>query len=265
MEKPKVSVIMAVYNGAESLKDSVLSVLNQTYKNFEFVIVNDGSTDNAGVILQELAKGDNRIKIFNNIGNIGLTKSLNRGIRESVGEYIARLDCGDLCSLERLEKEVHFLDNNQDIGLVGSWMQIINVEGKVIKEVKYPIEDKQIKKDLIKYNPFVHSSIMFRREVGAKVGFYSEDYYYSQDYNFYFKIFPFTKFANIPEFLVKYLRYPGSITETKNREQMRFANKARVYAIRQSYYGKFANIYVWRNYLVALIPTKVKFFLKDLI
>lgn len=265
MTTPKVSVIMSVFNGERFLRDSVLSIFDQTFKDFEFIVVNDGSTDNSLKILNDFQKIDSRIKIISNEKNLGLTKSLNVAIRESKGEYLARLDAGDLSLPERIEKQVTFLDKNPDIGLVGSFMHIIDVNGKILKEIKYPIGDKQLKKDLIKYNPFVHSSIMFRREVGAKIGFYSEDYIYTQDYNLYFKLFPYTQFANIPISLVKYRKYSNSITSTKNRQQMSFANKARIYAIRQGYYGKFSYIYVLKHYLISLIPTKIKFFIKDLI
>ena len=262
MDKPKVSIIMAVYNGEEFLQDSILSVLNQTYKNFEFVIVNDGSTDNTAKILEEFSKNDSRIKIVNNIENIGLTKSLNRGIRESVGEYIARLDAGDLSTPDRIEREVDFLNKNKDIGLVGSWMQIIDTEGKTVEEVKYPTEDEIIRHDLIGYNPFVHSSIMFRRGVGQKAGFYNEVYKYAQDYNFYFQLLPHTKFSNIPACLVKYRRYPNSITMTKNREQIKFANRARALAIESGLYSKLNYMFVVRSFLISLLPSKIKFFVK---
>ncbi len=265
MEKPKVSVIMSVYNGEEFLKDSILSVLNQIYKDFEFVIIDDASTDNSLEILKNFQKNDSRIKIINNKENLGLTKSLNKAILISSGEYIARLDAGDISLPERIEKQVAFLDNNKDVGLVGSWMYIINTKGETIDEIKYPTNNKEIKEDLIKYNPLVHSSIMFRRSVAHRVNFYDENYKYAQDYNFYFKLSPYTKFANLPMSLVKYRKMPNSITSTKNKKQMSFANRARVYAISEGQYGKFNYIYILKNFLVSLIPTKIKFFIKDLI
>ncbi len=256
---------MSVYNGEEFLKDSILSILNQAYKDFEFIIVNDCSTDGTVAILNDFQKTDSRIKVINNDQNLGLTRSLNKAIRESSGEYLARLDAGDLSTEDRLEKQVKFLDNNKNIGLVGSFMYIINTNGEIIKEVKYPIDNNKLKKDLIRYNPFVHSSIMFRRGVGARVGFYDEEFKYAQDYSFYFKLSPYTQFANLPFFLVKYRHMPNSITYTKNKQQMYFANRARKYAIAQGYYNKFNYIYVFKQYLVSLVPTQVKFFIKKFI
>lgn len=254
---------MSVYNGEEFLEDSILSVLNQSYKDFEFVIVDDCSTDGTSAILNDFQKTDSRIKVINNKQNLGLTRSLNKAIGESSGEYLARLDAGDLSVEERLEKQVNFLNNNKEVGLVGSFMYIIDTKGQIIKEVKYPIDNEALKKVLIRYNPFVHSSIMFRREVGARVGFYDEAFMYAQDYSLYFRFFPYAQFANLPFFLVKYRHMPHSITSTKNKQQMYFANKARRYAIVQDFYSKFCYIFVFKQYLISLIPTKIKFFLKN--
>ncbi len=255
---------MSVYNGEEFLRDSILSILDQSYKDFEFIIVDDASTDNSFKIIQDFQKNDSRIKIIDNKFNLGLTKSLNKGISEAKGKYLARLDSGDLSLPERFKKQVHFLDQNGDVGLIGSWMYIINTKGETIKEVKYPTDDKKIKKNLINYNPFAHSSIMFRKEIASKVDFYDENYKYTQDYNFYFKLFPYTQFANLPVFLVKYRHMPNSITSTKNKQQMFFANKARRYAIQQGYYSKFCYFYILKQHLISLIPAKIKFFMKDL-
>ncbi len=262
---PKVSIIMGVYNGGEFLRESVRSVLGQTFKDFELIIVNDASSDGSAEIIKELQNTDDRIKLLNNSTNLGLTKTLNIGIQASRGEYLARLDSGDLCSTDRLEKQVRFLEANRGVGLLGSFMHIINTHGEIIKEVTYPTEDQEIKRDLIKYNPFVHSSIMFRKSVGEKAGFYDEDFRYAQDYFFYFKLFPFTKFANLPLYLVKYRHMPNSITSTKNKKQMYFANKARAWAIGQGFYGKINYVYVLKYFLISLIPTKVKFFIKRFI
>lgn len=256
---------MSVYNGEAFLEETIKSVLSQTFADFEFVIVNDGSNDKSLEIINQFITDDNRIKLINNPKNIGLTKSLNVGIANSAGEYIARLDAGDICYPDRFEKQVNFLDHNKDVGLVGSWAYVVDEKRKKLKELKYPTDDTKIKNDLIKYNPFVHSSIIFRKSMATQVGFYNDDYFYAQDYELYFKFFPVTKFANIPLTLVEYRRYSKSITSTKNREQVLFANKARKYAIQKGFYNRIYYIYVFKNYLISLIPTKLKFFIKRFI
>lgn len=265
MTESKVSLIMSVYNGEAFLKDTIDSVLSQTFKDFEFVIVNDGSVDNSLMIINQFLSKDPRIKLVNNSKNLGLTKSLNIGIQHSTGEYIARLDAGDFSYPDRFEQQVKFLDQNSDIGLVGTWAYIVDDKRKKLKELKYPTDDRIIKKDLIKYNPFVHSSIMFRRSIATQIGFYNEEYFYAQDYDLYFRLLPIMKFANIPSFLVEYRRYAKSITSTKNREQVLFANKARKYAIENGFYPRYNYVYVFKNYLISLIPTRLKFFIKRFI
>lgn len=255
---------MAVYNGEEFLGSSILSVLNQSYKNFEFIIVNDGSTDGSLKIAEDFQRNDNRIKIINNAQNLGLTKSLNVGFLASKGEYIARLDSGDISLPERIERQVEFLDENKNIGLVGTWMYIINTKGEILRAIKYPTNDKAIKKALINYNPFAHSSIMLRRSMLPRIDIYDEGYRYTQDYKLYVDLYPYTEFANLPITLVKYRLSPNSITSSKNKKQMSFANKARIRAIQLGYYSKWNYIYVIKYYLISLIPTKLKFLIKKI-
>lgn len=259
---PKVSVLMSVYNGRHFLSETISSILNQSYKDFEFIIVDDGSFDDSIKIISDFSNKDNRIKFTKNEKNLGLTMSLNKGLSFSSGEYIARIDAGDLSAPDRLKKQVDFLDNNKDIGLVGSFMYVIDTNRKILKKVNYPTEDNFLKKVLINYNPFAHSSIMFRRNIGEKVGFYSEDCKFSQDYDFYFKLLPHTKFANIPEYLISYMYYSESITFTKNKKQILFANRARIKAIRNNFYSKFCYFYVFKNFLILLIPLKLKLIIK---
>lgn len=261
---PKVSIIMSVYNGERFLASAIESVLSQTFSNFEFIIVDDFSSDGTALILKNFAEKDGRLRIIKNTGNLGLTKSLNIALKESKGEYIARLDDSDLMMPERLEKQVSFLDENKDVGLVGTWAYIIDDQGGVIGEIKHLTEDKIIKKDLIRHNLFIHPSIMFRRSTALSAGLYDEDYKYGQDYNFYFRIFPYTKFANLPAFLLKYRKSKESLTFIKNRKQIFFANKARKFAIEKKYYSKLAFVYVFLVYLTSLLPTRLKFFLRKI-
>jgi len=118
MDRPKISVIMSVYNGEKYLREAIESILNQTFRDFEFIIINDGSTDKTSEILSSY--NDPRIVIINNKRNIGLTKSLNKGLKMVKGEYIARQDADDVSLPERLERMVNFLDMNRDVGLLGS-------------------------------------------------------------------------------------------------------------------------------------------------
>jgi glycosyltransferase involved in cell wall biosynthesis len=125
---PKVSVVMSVYNGEKYLCEAIDSILNQTFENFEFLIVNDGSTDRTLEILQSYR--DPRIKVINNERNIGLTASLNKGLKIAKGEYVARMDADDVSFPHRLEQQKAFLDRNPRVAMVGSWAEVIDESGK---------------------------------------------------------------------------------------------------------------------------------------
>ena len=118
MSHPKVTLLMSVFNGQSYLKEAIESILNQTFEDFEFLIINDASKDNSLRIIQSF--DDSRIKLVHNSDNIGLTKSLNKGIDLAKGEFIARMDCDDISLPERLSMQVSFMDKNPDIGILSS-------------------------------------------------------------------------------------------------------------------------------------------------
>ena len=158
MDSPKVSVIMSVYNGEKYLKEAINSILNQTFKDYEFIIVNDASTDKSIKILEEYAKKDNRIGLIHNEKNIGLTRSLNKAIKSANGAYIARQDADDISLPPRLEEEVNFLDKHPTVGLVGSYAWMIDEKGKILSDFKICTDNEDIKKKIVNGNQFICGS-----------------------------------------------------------------------------------------------------------
>src|SRR4030067_740036 len=156
---PKVTVLMPVYNGEKYLKEAIDSVLAQTLKDFEFLIINDCSTDKTQEILESYR--DTRIRLFRQ-SNKGLTRSLNKGIQLSRGEYVARMDADDIALPERLEKQVTFFEKRPEIGVVGSFHSEVSasLHKSIVK--KFPSDDSTIRKMLIKENPFSHPTVMMR-------------------------------------------------------------------------------------------------------
>ena len=151
MNLPLVSVIMSVYNGEKYLVQAIDSILNQTYQNFEFIIIDDCSTDNSSHILQEYAKKDSRIKIIKkekNIGIKGFIENLNLGISIAEGKYIARMDADDISLPERFQKQVTFLENNPEIFMVGAQIDFINEKNEIIGEKAGALEHEEIVKPL---------------------------------------------------------------------------------------------------------------------
>lgn len=175
---PLVSIIMSIYNNESTLIKSVSSILDQTYDNFEFLIIDDKSTDNSLAILSELAEKDQRIKIIKNDKNIGLTESLNKLIDISGGQYIARQDGDDFSEKERLREQVKFLEREKDFDACSTRSKIIN-STKVIPNFSRILPIKHV----IKFkNPIVHGSLMINSKTIKELGSYNKNFYYAQDY-----------------------------------------------------------------------------------
>ena len=221
MKNPKVTVLMSVYNGEKYLQEAIDSISGQTFKDFEFLIINDGSTDKTGEILKSY--NDPRIKIIDNEKNIGLTKSLNKGLKLARGEYIARQDADDISMPERLKKEVKFLEQNRNVGLVGTDYFMINEKGEAVHIVKCLNGCKELKAKLLEGNQFGHGSVMLIRECIERVGTYREEFKFAQDYDFYLRIAEVYDVANIPKSLYKWRINIGSVSVKKKVLQDKYA------------------------------------------
>ena len=186
---PEVTVIMSVYNGAAHLRESVESILTQTYSGFEFVIVDDGSEDDSAEILRELARRDKRIVTIRNERNIGLTRSLNRALRRARGEYIARHDADDVAMPNRFEEQVSVLEHHPDYDVVGTDYVVIGTDGKVVEQgIPSHYADDTRRAITRGRNPLCHSSVMLRKRVLDRLGPYDEAYRYGQDYELWLRL-----------------------------------------------------------------------------
>lgn len=213
MKTPKVSVILPVYNGDRWLDECIKSVLNQTFQDFEFIIVNDGSTDKTPFIMDKYSSKDNRIILINK-PNTGLSDTLNTGLKVSRGKYIARIDSDDICLQDRLKLQVHFLDNNLDYIIVGSSVLYINELGKFLGYSYVFISDSSIKRMMYKINPFVHPSVMIVKsvldDVNGYEGFIRQDF---EDYYLWHRLRDRGKFYNLPIPLIKYRLVDNSLSK----------------------------------------------------
>lgn len=179
---PKLSVIMSVYNGEKYLREAIQSILDQSFSDFEYIIINDGSTDCTAKILASF--DDQRIKIITNQQNIGLTAALNKGLVLAKGEYIARMDADDVSLSFRFKKQIDILDNNSNVVLVSGNIDLINSEGKVWYKIRRNRHPGIVAWFLLFYNYLGgHSQVMFRRQLVSYLGGYSKEYRYSQDHD----------------------------------------------------------------------------------
>jgi len=223
---PKISVVMSVYNGEKHLRESIESILNQTFTDFEFIIVNDGSTDNSLEIITSY--DDERIKIINNEENIGLTKSLNKAIKQARGVYIARQDADDISLSNRLELQFKFLEKHPEVALLGTGIYVIDENGDEIeKRIMHP----NPKRSLLKGNRFIHGSVMFRKSVIDELGAYNETLRYSQDYELWLRLSKEYDVRNLTVPLYKLRMHKSSILSRKVEEQQMYAVLARKLAM----------------------------------
>jgi len=217
LHNPKISVIMSVYNGEAHLTDSIASILDQTFANFEFIIVNDCSTDNSPEIIRSFR--DDRIRVINNEKNIGLTKSLNRALKVARAEYIARQDADDISLPDRFKRQLEYMEDHQEVALLGTSIFVIGNDGEILeKRIAAPDPGKT----LLRGNRFCHGSVMIRREVLDKTGLYNELFKYSQDYELWLRISKHHKARNLTEPLYKLRFYSGSIGASRIVEQAMF-------------------------------------------
>ncbi|MCG8573074.1 MAG: glycosyltransferase [Spirochaetes bacterium] len=221
--KPLISVIMPVFNGETYLKEAINSILQQNYKHFEFLIINDGSTDQSQKIIDQFS--DYRMKKIIFPKNKGLIYCLNWGIREAQGKYIARMDCDDISYSDRFESQVSFMEQNPDIGICGSWIRFGKTPLKS-KLLKLPLKHEQIKSELFFISPIAHPTVMMRKKtIHYYQLFYQQEYRHIEDYELWIKAINKTQFANYPRALLFYRKHPEQITITKKKEKQLTAYK----------------------------------------
>jgi glycosyltransferase involved in cell wall biosynthesis len=191
---------MPVYNGATYLNEAIDSILKQTFSDFEFIISDDGSTDDSVKIIKSY--DDNRIRLVENKNNIGQSETLNKGINLARGKYIARMDQDDISMPERLKKQLDFMENNSDVGVCGSWLQLI---GKYKGIAESETEDDLIKIKLLTNQNLAHPAVMIRKSTLVKYQLnYDPTFTVAMDYDLWVRMFEYCSFANLPEPLLKY-------------------------------------------------------------
>ena len=211
---PEISVIMSVYNGEKYLESAVESILSQSFKDFEFIIIDDGSTDKSLDLLKDFQKRDERVKIISR-KNKGLVTSLNEGISMAQGEYIARMDSDDFSKPSRLEKQFGYMKENSLV-VCGTWAEGIDSTGVKIKDMNYPSKISEIRLFTLLHNPFIHSSVMFRKDIFEKVEGYKKFFKHIEDYELWTRIVFKYKTGNVAETLLQYRFHEDQITKKQN-------------------------------------------------
>lgn len=210
---PKVTILMPVFNGEEYLRQAIVSILEQTFTDFEFLIINDGSMDSSVDIIQSY--DDERIRLIHNKKNLKLISTLNKGIRLSRGQYIARMDCDDISHPERIAKQVAFMEANPEVGVLGTGIFIIDRNGKRKYKFRYPTKHNFLHWSLCFYSPIVHPAVMIRKNLLMKVGGYDHGMVHAEDYDLWRRLIKKTRFSNLQDYLLCLRKHESNVTKEK--------------------------------------------------
>lgn len=212
-KRPFVSIVMSAYNSEKYIAEAIESMLNQTYKSFEFIIIDDGSTDNSLKIIKNYQRSDSRIIVISR-ENRGLPYSLNEGIKKAQGKYIIRMDADDISMPERLEVQVMFMESSPEVGVCGS-ATIVFGQSKEERLWNLTQNDSRLKTELLFSSVFAHPSVIIRRNVMIEHKlFYNESFLQAQDFELWSRMASCTKFCNLQSALLKY-RISDNSTTTK--------------------------------------------------
>lgn len=210
---PRVSVLLAVYNGGELLARSLQSIFAQSWRDFELLVVDDGSSDSTPELLRRCR--DRRLRVLTNPANLGLTRSLNRGLAEARGQWIARQDADDLSAPRRLEAQLAFLERNPAVQLLGTSCWRLTPGGRISGSNDLPSTHDALRWASLVDNPFLHTSVLFRRSLAlGQLGGYNEHFSVCQDFELWNRIAAHHPVANLPARLVFMREHPASMTRT---------------------------------------------------
>lgn len=226
---PKVSVIMPVYNGGKHLGEAIQSILDQSFRDFELIIINDGSTDNSEQII--LGYNDPRIQYVKNNENLRLIKTLNKGLDLARGEFIARMDQDDIANPERFTKQVSIFENNHDVGVCGTWFTFFG-DQKERTVIQHPQTHDAIKIHLLGHSTLGHPTVMMRKSAIKNLR-YDEQYQAAEDYEFWVRLSTITKMYNIPESLLDYRMHTTNMTVLEDSTQSKTSDKIRTDQLRR--------------------------------
>jgi glycosyltransferase involved in cell wall biosynthesis len=214
--RPEISVLMPAYNAERYLKEAIESIIKQSFTDFELIVVDDGSTDQTGKILQELAGGDPRIHLFANQKNLGIVRTLNLGLVECKGKYIARMDADDISLPNRLQIQYDYLEAHPEVGALGSALSYIDGQSKELHVNRY----SDLHKSLLLENPLFHPTVMFRNAtIQVNQIHYREKFQWAEDYSFWLEIYQYSTLAALDEILVLY-RITPEVSRKKHLKGM---------------------------------------------
>jgi hypothetical protein len=221
MTSPIVSVLMPVYNAEAFLVEALESLLAQTCRDFELIAIDDGSSDQSPMLLNQFAQQDSRIHINTQPENKGVSQALNIGLRLATGKYLARMDADDINLPQRLEKQVAFLEAHPEVGVLGTAATMIDINGYPLEVMEYPVSNLPIQWCLCFYCPIIHPTVMLRREQLLKAGGYTSTFPLAEDYDLWTRLAPTTQLTNLPEKLLRLRKHGSNVSITRKTEHLK--------------------------------------------
>lgn len=220
---PKISIILPTYNRANKIVIAVKGVIEQSFVDWELIIIDDTSTDDTPVVLEKIKQLDKRIKCLRNEENLGLVRTLNKGLAVSKGKYIARLDDDDeWIDKGKLQKQINYMESHPECVLLGSSFNIVNEDNSNVEVFNPPLDDRSIRNIILSHNPFGHSTVLFKKDVAVALGGYDENLDYTEDYDLWLRLGNKGKLGNLFDVTVKYIKSNHGMSYNNHQAQIRY-------------------------------------------
>lgn len=257
--QPRISVVMLVHNSERYLREAIESILNQTFRDFEFIIIDDRSNDSSPEIIQEYTARDKRILSLRNNENLTIAQVRNKGADLEEGKYIAQMDSDDVSLLDRFEKQFLFMENHREVAISGGAIELIDQNSRRMGTKRYYLKDQDIRRHIFLHCPFCQSATILRKDIFHKAGGYDPKLSVSEDRDLYFRLGQLGRFANLQDVIVQYRVHPASLTNKQHLEMKKCGLLIKKKAVME--YGYQMD---WRDKLLFLcqriIPCKFRAF-----
>lgn len=258
---PFISVLMTAYNAEDYIGLAIQSILDQTYRNFEFIIIEDCSKDSTWEIIEGYAKKDTRINAIKNQKNMKAGGSSNKGLKLCKGKYVLRMDADDWSYADRIEKQINFMEKNPDVVVSGGSLVVCNQDLKPIGVRHYKISDEDIREEALRLNPIPHPASIWQREAIKKTNLYPTDRGMSEDYQLTLEISQFGKLGNLDDNLIKFRVHSKSISNSKMAFQQKVTLLISKKAEKEYGYKATVKDNIWRALqwvTMYTVPPKIK-------